>query len=229
MNTAANGGYRDSAKRRHGLARALASRAAALYRAPSPSSSQAAQGASPPDAAAVSPVLERSIDLKARYPVSARYILKQLMPWLFFMLAIVAYFLWSASGRNPLGEFIPHGSGRRFAVYLYVAAVILGLKALYITVFRATLFYRLEEDNIIIRKGIFLRSATDFPLRRVQNIVLKRDVLDYLLGICSVEFVSANEDSDLGGNIPGLGVAAGQGLSRYMRRRVNVLQGRVER
>ncbi len=165
------------------------------------------------------------IDLKAIYPLSLRSILKSILPWLASLCALLGlYVLWRTLTSDPSRALLDSETDLTFLLWFLLAGGIIVIKALYAALFRMTIRYRLEEDNLIIRKGVFLRQGTNFPLRRINNIAVRRDVLDYLLGLCSVDFASANNVADFGGTIPGFGVHAGYGLELYMRHLVNDLQ-----
>lgn len=51
--------------------------------------------------------------------------------------------------------------------------------------------YRFDETNLKITKGILKRSERDIPLKRVQNVDVKRNILNRLLGLAVVSLETA--------------------------------------
>ena len=46
--------------------------------------------------------------------------------------------------------------------------------------------FRIEEDRLLIRKGIFRKTALDLPFERVQGINIERSLVDRILGLVTV-------------------------------------------
>ena len=46
--------------------------------------------------------------------------------------------------------------------------------------------FRIEEDRLLIRKGIFRKTALDLPFERVQGINVERSLVDRILGLVTV-------------------------------------------
>lgn len=51
--------------------------------------------------------------------------------------------------------------------------------------------FRLEEDRILIRQGVFQKTALDLPFDRVQGINVERSLLDRILGLVTVSLDTA--------------------------------------
>lgn len=51
--------------------------------------------------------------------------------------------------------------------------------------------YRFDDENLKITKGIIKRSDRDIPLKRVQNVDVKRNILNRVLGIAVVSLETA--------------------------------------
>ncbi len=71
--------------------------------------------------------------------------------------------------------------------------------AIFLTVAVAVLRYwffrfRLEEDRILIRKGVLRKTSIDLPLDRVQGINLDRSLTDRVLGLVTVRVDTAGSD-----------------------------------
>ncbi len=52
-------------------------------------------------------------------------------------------------------------------------------------------FFHLEEDQLVIQKGVFNRSLTKLPFERIQNLYIEQNVLHRLLGVVSLRVDSA--------------------------------------
>ncbi|MFB6199544.1 MAG: PH domain-containing protein [Candidatus Nanohaloarchaea archaeon] len=51
--------------------------------------------------------------------------------------------------------------------------------------------FKIEEDSINITSGVFRRKDTDIPLKRVQNIDIKRNIIQRILGIAKLNLETA--------------------------------------
>ena len=51
--------------------------------------------------------------------------------------------------------------------------------------------FRLEEDRILIRQGVFQKTALDLPFDRVQGINVERSLIDRILGLVTVSLDTA--------------------------------------
>ncbi|MDX9791522.1 MAG: PH domain-containing protein, partial [Candidatus Kapabacteria bacterium] len=58
--------------------------------------------------------------------------------------------------------------------------------------------YMIGENEIIIRSGVFARKTRNIPIKRVQNINVKQDVLQRILGIARVQIETAGDISSEG-------------------------------
>jgi putative membrane protein len=52
-------------------------------------------------------------------------------------------------------------------------------------------FFHLEENQLVIQKGVFNRSLTKLPFKRIQNLYIEQNVLHRLLGVVSLRVDSA--------------------------------------
>lgn len=55
--------------------------------------------------------------------------------------------------------------------------------------------FRLAEDRILIRQGVFRKTSLDLPLDRVQGINIERSLTDRLLGLVTVMVDTAGSDA----------------------------------
>ncbi len=95
------------------------------------------------------------------------------------LIQLIATFgaLWVLIDRNPaIILVIPFG----------IAAIIAG-GVLQYWFFR----FRLEEDRILIRQGVFRKTALDLPFDRVQGINVERSPVDRILGLVTVSLDTA--------------------------------------
>ena len=62
-----------------------------------------------------------------------------------------------------------------------------------------SLSYEIEDDQVIVRGGIWTRSVKHVPYRTVTNITIKRDVIDRMLGLGSLDIQTAGMSGSSGG------------------------------
>ena len=122
----------------------------------------------------------------------------RLVVWLMLLLQLA----WSL----PLGYFIGLDAGGLpeagvGLVVVLVLNVIWFLPTLWLVDrYYDSLAYELQEDEIIVRVGIWTHSVKHVPFRTITNIAIKRDILDrYLFNIGTVEIQTAGANSTQGG------------------------------
>ena len=62
-----------------------------------------------------------------------------------------------------------------------------------------SLSYEIEDDQVIVHVGIWTRSVKHVPYRTVTNITVKRDVIDRMLGLGTLEIQTAGMSGSSGG------------------------------
>ena len=167
----------------------------------------------------------QDVDLTPLYPPSMLFVVKKGLPWFIILLAIIICVEWGPSDPDPFRRFLSPWLNLEAEVFYYAAFAVWLYKISMAALFRATMCYRISENSLLVRKGIIRKVRMDFPLGRINNLALKRDLLDVVLGICSVDVNSANAETASAGVIPGLSLKVGQQLERYLHHRVNVAQG----
>ena len=80
--------------------------------------------------------------------------------------------------------------------------------------------FRLEEDRILIRKGVLRKTSIDLPLDRVQGINIERSLTDRVLGLVTVKVDTAGSDG-VEARIPSVQAA----FADQLRARVGVARG----
>jgi putative membrane protein len=88
----------------------------------------------------------------------------------------------------PLFVLLVFNRGQWWELMAVVGAA--GL-ALYSLVYSFGFRYRLAEDELVLREGIFDRTERHIPYARVQNIVLRRNPLHRLFGVAELRLESA--------------------------------------
>ncbi len=80
--------------------------------------------------------------------------------------------------------------------------------------------FRLDEDRILIRKGVLRKTSIDLPLDRVQGINIERSLTDRVLGLVTVKVDTAGSDG-VEARIPSVQAA----FADQLRARVGVARG----
>jgi putative membrane protein len=96
--------------------------------------------------------------------------------------------LWSAV-RNvllPLVVVLLFGRRRDPDIYIWMAAIFLGLPVAWAVIKYFTFTYRIEEGELITKQGLLGRTERNIPLGRVQDIRIEQGVLHRLLGMADV-------------------------------------------
>ncbi len=65
-------------------------------------------------------------------------------------------------------------------------------------------FYDLDDDNLIIRKGVVVKHEITLPFNKITDVWVDQDVLDTVLGLYDVHFSTPTQESGRFAHIDGL-------------------------
>jgi len=159
-----------------------------------------------------------SMKLDKSYPISYRVVLKQTFPWIvgflvFSSLLFMAYLNLNSfvSDAKTLGYF-------HYALIgaLEVSAVCLLCKLAYEILHRVTYHYSIQGKQLVISKGIILRSRGAFPLARITDVYLDRDFGDLILNLYSLHLSTPTIYSGQFARIDGLSRSVATSLQSYL-------------
>jgi putative membrane protein len=102
--------------------------------------------------------------------------------WLFVLITRLRPFV------LPALLLLLFGQGNSWELWGAVGA---GALALYSVIYSFGFRYRLGVDELLVREGIFNRTERHIPYARIQNIVLKRNVLHRMFGVAELRLESA--------------------------------------
>lgn len=127
---------------------------------------------------------------------SPKYLARMRVVLTLIALAIVA-------SSSILGLLIALGEGIKV---LLLAALISGLLAagfwivaqILVGPYYNSLRYEVEDDEVIVRAGIWTHSVKHVPYRTVTNMTVKRDVLDRMLGLGTLRIQTAGMSGQTG-------------------------------
>ena len=107
------------------------------------------------------------------------------LSFLFTLLAQLRQFLWPLVVGVVVGQSGGRSQGDEYAL-VGVAFLTLYSLAQYFT-YR----YRIAEDAVVVRSGVFERSLRHIPFARIQNVSLHQNLLHRLFGVAEVRLESA--------------------------------------
>jgi len=95
---------------------------------------------------------------------------------------------WAISTDPEIGA----DGARLFAIVVAVVDVVWYLPALVLAgAYYRSLAYEIQDDEVIVRVGIWTKSVKHVPYRTVTNLTVKRDILDRWLGIGTLNIQTA--------------------------------------
>lgn len=140
----------------------------------------------PPGAADPAPIVEPAIlaQAEARLPTVDE---RRLHPWswLFVLLASVRQFI------VPLVVLVVFGGRSEEGWQLLGAGVVVAVLALASVWRYFTYRYRVGDDSLLVRSGLFERSLRQVPFSRIHNVALHQSLLHRVFGVAEVKLESA--------------------------------------
>jgi putative membrane protein len=108
---------------------------------------------------------------------------------------LLLYFVFAAIGTNSMGKY---------SIFMTAFIAIIAIASLVSPVLKYLYFtFHIEEDELIIQKGLLQKERKSIPLERIQSININQNVVQRILGIVSLEVDTAgSKGKEL--EIPGL-------------------------
>ena len=135
----------------------------------------------------------RSLRLRESYPISRRFVFRELIGWLLGAAGIVLLLILVENSSSVLdaaapavSRIDPYASAQKAEsrissdfftldkAALLVVMLFLTLKGVYLKLYEATYFYAVQRDRLVIRKGLLARETAMFPLGKITEIYLER-------------------------------------------------------
>lgn len=136
--------------------------------------------------------------LVAQIPLDKKKILKKTLWW-------VIYLAGGLVALTALTFLMPKTFGLLLLAVATVFSVLaIAVKYFYEVEYYKKYYYDLNEDVLVIRKGVFGSRELTVPLNRIQDVFIDRDLLDLVFGLYDVYISTATSRSVLNAHIDGL-------------------------
>ena len=159
-----------------------------------------------------------TIPLHRMYPISRRYIVVRLLPWLVFALVVFALVLSTdlsvliSSESTPFSNQLGLGS---ITLLLGILTVII-LKFAIVSLQVRHLRFEIREQRLIISRGYLFKRSGSLLLNRITDVYIGRTPLMFLFGICYLEILTPTEDSKCFARIEGLPRKSAERLQHHI-------------
>ncbi len=162
----------------------------------------------------------KQINLKETFSQSVRMILRNIFLWYAVYLAFAIRILL----RLPVvDQSVAWNSFNNFTYLLCIGVIIIGalvclLKLIYEIIYRSTYHYSIEDSNLVITEGVFLKQRGLFPITSIRDVYLDRKFLDLIFGLYNLHVSNANVESHTYGDVRGLTPEAAVGFQDYLKK-----------
>lgn len=76
-------------------------------------------------------------------------------------------------------------------IFICTLVLFMILKYIYEIYYLKSYFYDVDDDNLIIRKGVFSKNEITLPINRIQDVYVDQDIFDRIFGLYDVHVSSA--------------------------------------
>ncbi|MFH1520678.1 MAG: PH domain-containing protein [Candidatus Micrarchaeota archaeon] len=136
--------------------------------------------------------------LVAQIPLDKRKPLKKTLWWVIYLGGALIIL-------TALTLLVPKTFGLLFLVVAAIlSAIAIVAKYRYELEYYKKYYYDLNQDVLVIRKGVFGSRELTVPLNRIQDVFIDRDLLDLVFGLYDVYISTATSRSILNAHIDGL-------------------------
>ncbi len=138
-------------------------------------------------------------------PLSKRKLIKKTLAGVFqWILIIIALsFLWSMWSNFNLQDFTPIINSV-FVLSFVLTAIAITVLLAYNYLYDKRYYYDIRMNEIIIRKGVIMKTELSVTYDKVEEVYIDQDLFDKVLGIYDVHLMTAAEHSQDFAHIDGL-------------------------
>jgi len=141
-----------------------------------------------------------------KYRVDKRIKLLWLLPYI-----ILIFIMWLCLSlmfifaKTSFPEFLQtHSVYLVCLVFLIILILIIGLPAyIWLNLKYKNLYYEIADNNFIIYKGVISKKQIVIPYNTLENINIKRSLIEQLIGLATLELDTAGS-TDIEGTVPGI-------------------------
>lgn len=122
-------------------------------------------------------------DLKTRFPLSKLWLVKKnaLLTVMFALSLFVVY---------QFGPSLGEGNSRIFfAVVSLSGLLVLFARISYLYLYMRAYQYRVVGDEILISRGVIMKTPVGIPISKINAIHIHRNLMDYILGTANIVIV----------------------------------------
>lgn len=167
---------------------------------------------------------EHEKDLKEIFPQPSRIILRRSLVWIlvYILFAWGVFFSLSdvAPNRNQLSQFT-----YLFGFYLIaIGAIVCIGKVIYEIAYHNLYLYKIEDGNLIVSEGIFLKERGMYPISAIRDVYLERNFLDLVFGLYNLHITNLSSESHHFGDIKGLAPEDAVGFQNYLKELIIIVR-----
>lgn len=122
-------------------------------------------------------------NLKNRYPLSYRWIVLKILPWLFGVLLVLF------AAELILLSVTDMSTDTFLINLLYLGSLLIILRLIYLGLFLSTVTYSIVGDEFYIVRGVLFRKPVGVPIGKINAIHIQRSVPEILFGLATVVVV----------------------------------------
>lgn len=143
-----------------------------------------------------------------RHPLQPQKVVKKTLAQLLSLLSgvvLTSFFFWglliAALGASTAAGLLLLGTGiAGLAIYAYEH------------IYFGRYYYHLDEEHLVIRKGVFTYGETTLPYARIQDVFVDQDVLDQTFGLYDLHVSTATLQSAANAHIDGLSFSGAEAI-----------------
>lgn len=131
--------------------------------------------------------------LESRFPLSTRLVWMSVFPWILCLFAAVMAIEFTDIERVFMSHDIEFllDPGIEALVFLLTIVLVLGGKVLYAILYNRSLHLYYCGENLIIERGVILKTRESYEMRRVAATVIGQSLLGFIMGIYYIEIISS--------------------------------------
>lgn len=119
--------------------------------------------------------MENNQITEKQFPITNRWIIKSSSGTMIVWVGLM-FFLILRNASKPSTQ-----EGLYFDIALFIIISIIG--TIFLIIRRSNFHFSIDQQNININQGIFNKSQIHIPFSSIQDVILKQDLLDKILGI----------------------------------------------
>ena len=157
-------------------------------------------------------------DLSQSFPLSTMFMVRKTSGIFLLLIFMIGLLTFGSDSTQLSIENVRYSLNLPPFFLYYCGCGVMIASLVYWYAYIQTFQFGIKDGMFYITRGVFIKNVFDYPITSIENTGVKRDLLDALFGLSTVQLMTAHEASDDIAAVRGISVGAGNELHSFLRK-----------